>query len=153
MDNIKIIFLDIDGVLVTRHSICRPLTKDHYHRFQKSCVKELNRIVRRTEAKIVVSSTWRKHDWDEVLQHLADEGIVADVIGKTPSLNSGIRGREIGVWLSTYKMSISSFVILDDDSDMEDLMPRLVQTSMKGGLRRCHSDMAIQLLNEGRRQT
>lgn len=149
----RIIFLDIDGVLNTFHSMTRGLGPNRLHHFQKSCVKELNRIIKLGEAKIVVSSTWRKHkDWRETQAHIELEGVRGDIIGRTPSLDSRIRGEEIQAWLDAYpyQAHIGSIVILDDDSDMGLLMPWLVQPSMEGGLRRHHGDRALEILQKKR---
>jgi hypothetical protein len=50
----KIIFLDIDGVLCFSH---RPV--NGYFRFNKKCVQNLKRILKKTNADIVLSSTRR----------------------------------------------------------------------------------------------
>jgi hypothetical protein len=51
----KIIFLDIDGVL-NDHKYNK---KAQSSTLKKSCVKQLNRIIAKTGAKIVLSSAWR----------------------------------------------------------------------------------------------
>jgi hypothetical protein len=146
----KILFLDIDGVLNTWYSMTRGYCPDrHLHYFQKSCVKELNRITKATGANIVVSSTWRKHrDWLGVIQHMHQEGVEGTIIGKTGVSDDGYRGNEIMEWVGRKTSHCDSFVILDDDSDMLPYMDRLVQTSMDGGLRRHHADQAIKILKE-----
>jgi hypothetical protein len=45
---------------------------------------------------------------------------------------------------------VESFVILDDDADMEHLLPRLVQTSMDDGLQDRHVEKAVEILNRSR---
>jgi len=141
------IFLDIDGVLNTHYSMTKGLALNHLFHFQKSCVRELNRIIHRTGAKIVVSSTWRRHsNWLEVINHIGNEGVVGEIIDRTGRSDDRIRGHEIADWLSQHPET-ESFVILDDDSDMGRLMPRLVQTSMDGGLRRHHGDLAVKILD------
>lgn len=42
---------------------------------------------------------------------------------------------------------VTSFVILDDDSDMDHLRHRLVRTTMVKGLTPEHADLAIAILN------
>ena len=52
----KIIFLDIDGVLNTISNWgSRPIEK----RFSPGCVAALNKITEHTGAKIVISSSWK----------------------------------------------------------------------------------------------
>ena len=64
----KVIFLDIDGVLNTPASIkLAPIFVEgaptwygrHLHAFDKNCISALNKITDATKAKIVISSTWR----------------------------------------------------------------------------------------------
>lgn len=140
----KVIFLDIDGVLNNQIWLSGwkdylELTKgniDHEQRrwFDHRCVNLLNELTEETEAKIVVSSSWRNGRSLEDLQKLFKEiGIEGEVIGKTPQLyfnglenyNYSVpRGCEIKAWLETNKsilgekMSRLKYVIFDDDSDM-----------------------------------
>lgn len=44
-----------------------------------------------------------------------------------------VRGDEIARWLAT-ACDVTAFVILDDDNDMDGLLPRLVQTDAARGL-------------------
>jgi hypothetical protein len=147
----KLIFLDIDGVLVTHDSMTDEgyCEKHHLHRFQKSCVQELNRLIKLTGAQVVISATCRKHkDWVGTQQHIEDEGVRCDIVGRTPSLPDRIRGHEIQAWIDDwpYRAHLESFVILDDDSDMDYLMSQLVLTSLDGGLQSHHVTKAFQIL-------
>jgi len=132
----KVIFLDIDGVL--NHEIwfkgwkeykelCGGIV-DHEKRrwFDPRCVALVNRLTDETNAKIVLSSTWRQgvpvNDLKELLKGV---GITGELIDKTPKIYppAGIggslpRGFEIQTWLKKTKETIESYVILDDDSDM-----------------------------------
>lgn len=153
----KIIFLDIDGVLnsqdwyiyrrdnVEMDSIN---TQYPFYEFDPRSVERLNRIITETEAKIVVSSSWRSGETVESLQKLFNlVGIKGDVIGLTPHLwcqkpyedMDGYkvpRGCEIDWWLDNQgdfqrinwseekqteyinKAKVKNYIILDDDSDM-----------------------------------
>ncbi len=68
------------------------------------------------------------------------------VIGRTPVLDDQIRGLEIQKWMDDFT-GIESFVILDDDADMGELLPYLVQTSQTHGLTDEKRDEAINILN------
>lgn len=83
-------------------------------------------------ASIVLSSTWRK-DFDLACECLYNSGLSKDVkiIGATPWLGS-TRGTEIKAWLE--ENPCQAFVILDDDSDMEDLADHLVLVDGAAGL-------------------
>jgi predicted mannosyl-3-phosphoglycerate phosphatase (HAD superfamily) len=64
VDKVKVIFLDIDGVLCNHESISagyktRTAPEQDPYGPHVDCVAALNRIIKETGAKIVVSSTWR----------------------------------------------------------------------------------------------
>lgn len=121
----KVVFLDIDGVLncqdwyIERQSnpMFNPknMSRDEYKRweFSPTLVSNLNIIIEQTGAVICVSSTWRRGYDIEGLQKLFKSvGIVGEVVGMTPSMHSpkGIkdeytipRGCEIDYWLGTQK--------------------------------------------------
>ena len=90
----------------------------------------------------------------ELREILKRWGVAADVIGKTPQclgrdgnqFAEHERGIEIEKWLSSYPRDVESFVILDDDSDMVHLTPRLVKTEFDDGLTEAHADQAIEML-------
>jgi hypothetical protein len=111
-------------------------------------------LIERSNANIVVSSVWRILRSTALLrQILVDSGFKypEKVIGRTPTSSSGGRGGEIKVWLEYWSKynseEITSFVILDDDSDMEPFMDRLVQTDSDDGLLMEHVEKAIVILN------
>lgn len=158
----KIIFLDIDGVL-NYHSCFDNLTEnsdvvtpEHNIAWNKRCVRELNRILDKTDAKIVVSSTWRSLNYLYSMI-VNDMGIKeGSIIGRTPDrlpitmYGGTCRGDEIKAWLVNTDIITENIVILDDDDDMGDLMGYLVQTDWFGdGLNRSIADKAITILDKG----
>lgn len=154
MKDEKIIFLDIDGVLNSRQSITNAGGQARYRTWPAPYhVKQLNKIIELTNAKVVISSTWRIGKSLSELNHLfilADfKGILVDT---TPILDKSdlniIRGMEIQAWLDIHP-DIRRFVILDDDSDMGHLTPYLVQTTFEYGLTEDHVDKVVKILNEG----
>jgi hypothetical protein len=151
----KCVFLDFDGVLVNRASFQPPLKKPGVRvGGNPDCVAELNRITNATGAVLVVSSTWRIEGAMRCWEYLREWGVTGAVFDITPRLQtfkgnicvSAPRGREIQVWLDAQAGDVESFVILDDDADMEHLSPHLVQTAFEVGLTRLDADKAIQLL-------
>lgn len=147
----KVIFLDIDGVLWTGKSI----TPGHIDTFERGPISELNRIMRSVDdLHIVISSTWRIGKSLGCLQvHFEDQGFLFPerMISVTPDLPQvgAVRGNEIQEWLDKHEhMNITSFVILDDDSDMLWLKPRLVKTSFHDGLTKADADEIIRRLND-----
>lgn len=144
----KVVFLDFDGVLNSEASCIEfqsPYVLDH------SCMRALNHIIKETEACIVVSSTWRI---GKSLRGLTDILLTAGltlgtrVFDVTPVLHVK-RGLEIQKWLDQAKetgIEVEAFVIIDDDSDMEHLLPYLVKTNNMDGLIWSKAKEAIKLL-------
>jgi hypothetical protein len=158
----KVIFLDIDGVLNSsrwykeRKANGETRTSDAYEICPKH-VAQFNRILRATGASVVLSSTWRKyHTLPEMIAILQSRGCeLTHFIGRTPDgerrLESGLyqsvrRGTEIQQWLDE-NPGVSNFIIIDDDSDMEHLMPFLVHCDFIHGLTEKEADEAIRRLN------
>lgn len=142
-----IIFLDIDGVLITDESV-------DWKTADPRCVRWLNQLIEDTRARIVVSSVWRFRgdvDWLQAL--LCDWGVLSGVvIGKTPRLVGEERGREIQNWLLDNKYTGGGFVIIDDDADMHPYMSFLVQTKSRSGMTRETYRQAKRLLRLGGRR-
>lgn len=148
----KILFLDIDGVLVNRASYSLPGSGSASRSIaHPDCVKALNRILTETGAFIVISSVWRRDGVMGMREHLNRWNVTPRrIIGCTPFSGDRVRGDEIQAWLDSYRREvIESFVILDDDSDMKHLMHRLVKTDGIVGLTEADADRAIALLSEG----
>lgn len=146
----KIIFLDIDGVLNSWESFKEFKTM---WILSPENIKQLNRIIEATGAKIVISSSWRncKEIKDNLNDYLINDcGIKGEIIGKTPLVSfHRRRGLEIKTWLDDWQgESIEQFVILDDDSDMIPLMHRLCKINIQVGLTEERADEAIKMLNE-----
>jgi predicted dinucleotide-utilizing enzyme len=163
----RVIFLDFDGVLVTKASQAR--YKAWYNRtpeelrqsrLDRDCMKidddaiaALKLIIEETGAKIVVSSSWRI---GRTLEHIATvlraNNFHHEIIGKTPTRDrkSIGRGGQIQKWLDKTERDIESFVILDDNSDMAHLMDRLVQCDCPSqiGLTLDDAQRAVDLLEQ-----
>ena len=154
----KVIFLDIDGVLNTIDTFKR--RKDIYNnygviipRIDFYRVKFLKEIIDKTDAKIIISSTWRKYDND--MKELKEVFSLFDleVYDVTCIDISGKKGIEINDWLN--KNEVDSFVIIDDEtSDMIHLEKYVVKTreNFKAtGLLEKHVDVAINILNNSKK--
>ena len=121
----KLIFLDIDGVMnCDDYYVSNNFAekRDEYgHLFYDVSVYWLNKLINETEAKIVISSTWRmsgKQIMKEMWKHRNMAGEVIDITPILPRIGkrSAPRGLEIDYWL--YENQVDSYMILDDDSDM-----------------------------------
>ena len=152
----KVLFLDIDGVLngYNRWNLLgwRIVTKINYKplisfyrkvadpfAIHETKVRRLAKIVHRTNAKVVMSSSWRYGWWKKPYDKQSEgQKRLTDLLNKynikiidiTP-IHLNTRGEEINGWLSNHK-EVTNFVILDDEvSDMGIFIndKRLIQTS------------------------
>lgn len=130
----KIIFLDIDGVLNHERFYKERFEKRYdegaiaypYSEIDPECVKILNQLIKDTDAKVVISSTWRHSGLNYCLDVLKFHGFEGDIIDITPDLKDGnyLRGNEILKWIKDNEQLVgpyynfTEYVILDDDSDM-----------------------------------
>ncbi len=146
----RLLFLDIDGVCNSAEWFekmqadalsRRPIS----HMIDPECVARLNRLLERSGAHVVISSSWRIiHILGEINAALVEKGFTGKIIGKTP-VRGPNRGSEIQKWLSDHYRDAENIVILDDNSDMGHLMPCLVLTSWSCGLTDADVDRALAL--------
>lgn len=148
----KVIFLDVDGVLV--HSDYENLgTCD----IDPTKVKLLKYICDETDAATVISSSWRGINYNHtpkcygVLRSILASASIP-VLGNTPFSESSQRAEEIKEWMLSQLELIESFIILDDeDWNWKDygFERNWIQTSFdKGGLTEEHVDRAIHLFGK-----
>lgn len=147
MSAIKIIFLDFDGVLNGGEYLGTISDWLNFDAIDKDKIQLVNHIIKETGAKVVISSSWRLGwELDEIISNLEQRGFKGEIIGSTPSLASR-RGHEIQAWIDSFGKEIKSFVILDDDSDMEHLHKFLIQTNPDSGINDRDAEDAIYFLN------
>lgn len=136
----KVIFLDIDGVLNSARSALAfgryPMRPDGVDLalFDEVAVAMLRRIAVLANAQIVLSSSWRENfDYADI-----GTALNLPITGQTPSLRGCRRGQEIQHWLDDHPQ-VTHWAILDD---MDHMLPvqrtHLIQTSSQDGLR--HAD-------------
>jgi len=137
----RALFLDIDGVL--NHE-----PAESY--FESEKIELLNHILANTDARLVITSSWRlgatPREMDEAL---SSQGVLPGrVIGITPCLDDD-RGKEICEWLRnwTYRFGIEKIAILDDRDDVGALTRFLVRTDKRRGLQIQEADRIIVSLN------
>ena len=154
----KIIFLDIDGVLnsetyeASRNEDCG----DGY--IDLSRVKLLADIVNATGAKIVLISSLRL-GWDKKPELCGKDGKYINqcfakyglsVMDKTPYFNLFTeRRKEILNWLLNHHSEVEGFVIIDDmKGGWGELSDRVINTNPQGyGLEEEHVQKALELLS------
>ena len=156
---LKLIFLDVDGVLNCRN------TKDtigHYIGIEDKKVSLLKELVDKANAKIVLVSSWKqwwfkdfKDRQDDMANYLdmklATQGL--SIMDKTNDYNSYNRGDGILEYLWKLKrrnIEVDNYVILDDemfDYKQTRLTKNLVQTSFENnGLEAKHIERAVNML-------
>jgi hypothetical protein len=155
----KVVFLDIDGVLNSddwdRRRIMMSEYLDFigdwdYWDFDPLAVKILNSITDSTSAKIVISSTWRTfYDFDVLLSKLVNVGVTGDIIAYTPRISFDVpRGCEIKKYLDD-SGTVDCYVILDDDPDMlQEQIKSFVRINPNSGLTQKDARKAIEILNK-----
>jgi hypothetical protein len=121
----KVIFLDIDGVL---NSANTPNPRKFPYIVDPKLLKRFKRLLQRTGAKVVLSSTWR---YDPAGIFSAKHwGIpFIDVI---PDMPKRPRRDEVLAWLKAHP-KVKRFVVIDDEDDELDQLP-LFQPSPDTGL-------------------
>jgi len=131
----KIIFLDIDGVLNTYAE----QGKHGPNYVDPKKVERVKKIVGATGAKIVISSNWR---FDMAAVHKTLSILSQDIIGNTGL--TGNRNSEIEEWIGNN--DVDSFVVIDD---LYLFFPaNLVYTKDSVGITDSHVDKAIEILNK-----
>lgn len=150
----NVLFLDIDGVLNSA---------DWYRRrpspnlqIDPDAVAVLRGVLEQTDARVVISSTWRiLHSLPRIQKILAANGLgdfyAMNIVGATPVIPEQsvlgprmCRGLEIAHWMRM--VPVDTFAIVDDDNDMGNLASRLVQTTWEHGLQAEHAERLVELL-------
>jgi hypothetical protein len=146
----KVIFLDIDGVLATHKQYGTARTKLYSrdneasilripYMWDERCVVAFNRFLRTHDLRIVLSSDWRLHfNPEQINQIFIINGVAASPIGFTPRLAKenlsesleSIRVREIQLWLKSFPAETWCAV---DDMDLSELGERFARTDERMG--------------------
>lgn len=152
----KVIFLDIDGVLNSQEWYTERMEKESsydypFDEFSPELVRRFNKIIEKSKADIVVSSTWRiGRSLPELRDLFRFVGIKGNVIGKTSSnefRGDYVRGKEIKQWLEEQREEIQ-YVIIDDDNDMlPEQQEHFIKTTWMYGIEEKHEIEVIKKLN------
>lgn len=187
----KVIFLDIDGVLNHEEWYKKPEviaiskrpgfkgTEKEYH-FDPEAWKWVQKLIDETDAKIVLSSSWRWYDLPATIEDFkgtAFQPILDNLVGVTPVLLSRCRGEEIRRFfdivtgnitqnvpgfkdflrdhpletITTNHEQIDNYVIIDDASDVtKEQKKHLVQVDSWVGMQEDNYKKAKQILEYGR---
>ena len=124
----------------------------------------INDICDKTDAKIVVSSSWRiryngvvatfheflkqyfiKHEYEGIFKYIFNK-FISNIVGMTESIG-GLLGDEIRFYMNEHP-EVDSYVILDDDSDMCDYqLFNFVQTDTYEGITERDAKICVDILN------
>lgn len=167
----KVVFLDIDGVLNTSDTF-----QKRYFKYQKTGIisleidefrlKYLKNLIIETDAKIVLTSTWRiffKKEFNSIKPISEKSKELSTLFSKygieiydmTPFIETRWREKEIELWLNNNE--VDSFVIFDDeDYDLQNYKDNLILikddkhefNQNKNGLSKKHINDAINILNK-----
>lgn len=144
----KVIFLDFDGVI----------TIPPKWFFQANLIKNVKKIVDKTGAKIIVSSSWRSETVENTKDIIIDRKrrcprnsmlfwLVDNLYDVTHTYREN-RGQEIKDWLDTHD-DIENYVIIDDDNDfLDEQLYHFVQTNYEDGLTEVETKRVIKVLNK-----
>lgn len=153
----KAIFLDFDGVLTTLSSHWRIIPEKYIL---------LGKILAKTNAKIVISSSWRRDNLENTLEFITNCDInyylannpfpfCDKIVGQTKKLSYEERYSyhdKRGVYIQNYLKEhpeITNYVIIDDENDMlEEQQSHFVWTNFDIGLTDEEVNEAIRILND-----
>jgi len=121
-----------------------------------ACLRLLCELCHRTDAKIVVSSTWRKHKpfMAKLLSCLNQYDCEERVLGKTSEIAPFERPAEIVKWMADakqrYGLEVAGWIAIDD-MPLEQMQPSLmhrhcVLTTIQRGFERHHIAQGERLL-------
>jgi hypothetical protein len=145
---VAVIFLDIDGV------ICCNMAG----RLEESKLAILADVVKKTQAKVVLSTDWRRQANLKRQVVAALNRLDIEVIGATPMkpMFSPIRPTEINEWMreNRDKVGVDQWVAIDDrdlvnEQGGRELVGHFVHTHPASGLTKRLADMAVEILSGG----
>ena len=161
----KVLFLDIDGVL----NCMMPTPSDDHewvdldewrYGLNPQLVARLRFIIANTNCRIVISSSWRHHtnyapyqpdrNWRDVLAEMLGKTCDESFAGSTPTdFKGGRRGIEINKWLESHP--VDAYCVVDDE--VVDILPyidssKVVKTDVRYGLTIENARGIIDVLNK-----
>lgn len=155
----KLIFLDVDGVL--NYGGCKSRAPSGCLGIEEEKVKLLRKIIDKTGAIVILTSTW-KTEWfpTAFISELPKDGRYLEeqlakhnvfIRAKTEDLSWSQRGLGILDFINNWSEPVESFVIIDDESfDFKNvgIKGKHVKTSFADGLLQRHVSQAIKVLNQ-----
>ena len=148
---IKVLFLDIDGVLNTdrQHWHCQmngitPVDEFGYE-FDHKAVDNLATILEETGAEIVISSSWKFLGLQTLQKMWEDRKLPGTILDITSDGKS--KGWEIDEWLMECESQVNRYAIIDDENDMLTKQQKhFVQTNSQFGITCKDAERVITIL-------
>lgn len=114
----KIVFLDVDGVLNCHSTYDSIVMGNNCYRISRELLNNYLSLQATTKCKTVLSSTWRMSA--DAVKFLKGVGI--DIIDCTVVRADANRSKEIAFWMETNaeKYGVTDYAIIDDDSGYTD---------------------------------
>eukprot|EP00747_Dinoflagellata_sp_TGD_P170915 gnl/TRDRNA2_/TRDRNA2_203695_c0_seq1.p1 gnl/TRDRNA2_/TRDRNA2_203695_c0~~gnl/TRDRNA2_/TRDRNA2_203695_c0_seq1.p1 ORF type:complete len:217 (-),score=43.31 gnl/TRDRNA2_/TRDRNA2_203695_c0_seq1:411-1061(-) len=154
---LRVVFLDVDGVLALRDGSCREVGPGEV---EPSCARLLiDLLARAGGARVVLSSTWRYKICAKIRLLGALVRLGADrhvLVGQTPDCNPFDRPGEIRQWLADHAAEIQAvctdflYCVIDDWDLLqldESIAPVFVRTDPQVGLCRTDFKKALAILD------
>lgn len=149
-ESIKVVFLDFDGVLNSKRYF-----ETHSSvgmAIDSTRLVLLKQIIDATDAKIVLSTSWRQHwqkdscEYNEIDKVFEEAGLT--VYDKTPWKNNN-RYDEISEWLSS-NQNVKNYVVLDDEPFEKGIFINhfILTSRLRDGLDEDDVKKAIFILND-----
>lgn len=121
----KIIFLDVDGVLNIMSDSYRTFMKPYGQHIEPHLVERLNWLIKQTDASIVISSSW-KSNMENLEKQMVEQGFkyCDRVLGRTPFSGemldyivsqSGYRGFQIEEYIKEHLSPEDMYIVFDDE--------------------------------------
>jgi hydroxymethylpyrimidine pyrophosphatase-like HAD family hydrolase len=148
---IKVLFLDIDGVLNTdrqqwhcQMNCITPIDEFGYE-FDHKAVDNLATILEETGAEIVISSSWKFLGLQTLQKMWEDRKLPGTILDITPDGKS--KGWEIDEWLMECESQVNRYAIIDDENDiLPKQLNHFVQTNYQFGITCKDAERVITIL-------
>ena len=138
----KLLFLDIDGVMTTDEGM---INNEKLYSFSSSCVEVLNKILSSNNVRIILTSSWRTvFDVEKQCRIFKENDVVQLPMGQIKDLGYKHRNLEIKSYLENRK--VEGFVILDD-MQIDGFDDNFILIDPRNGLSEEHIERVNEMLN------
>ena len=122
----------------------------NWDRFNPISVELLKKLIDETDAKIVITSSWRFGAKQLLFKELSKTGLKKYLHKhwETPQLYRNKRGNEIKLWLN-HHIEVNKYVIIDDaDEILDEQVEYFIMTKIETGFEEEHYQKARNILLE-----